>query len=148
MALDSVSQAFSSLFLRHPFLGTSVALRILSQELPLRRLSYILSVCRPSRKNASRVLTIALTIACAFTFLAFLISLFILRRGSNGTSRLPSLITLGVGLTAAILTTIVFLIDVIFVAIVRKRVHDKTDGDLTLNWGNAVRLLVLFSLFN
>lgn len=77
--------------------------------------------------------------AAGLTFLAFLISLFILRRGANGTSRFPSLITLGVGLLAAVLTTVVFLIDVIFVAVVRHKVKDASDGNLNLNWGNAVR---------
>ncbi|KAJ3906519.1 hypothetical protein F5879DRAFT_640761 [Lentinula edodes] len=44
-----------------------------------------------------------------------------LRRGSNGTARLPSLIMLDVGTLATQLTTgiIVFLIDVVVVAIVR-----------------------------
>jgi len=76
--------------------------------------------------------------ACALTFLTLLTSLFILRRGSNGTSRLPSLLTLIIGTLAAFLTTVVFLIDVIVIAIVRKRVHNASDGDLDLNWGNAV----------
>lgn len=61
-----------------------------------------------------------------------------LHRGSNGTSRLPSLLTLGVGLTAALLTTIAFLIDVILVAIARNHVKDLNQ-DVSLNWGNAVR---------
>jgi len=77
-------------------------------------------------------------IACALTFVTFLISLFMLRRGSNGTSRLPSFLTLGFGILATLLTTIVFLIDVILVAVVRNRIKNDTDGDVTLNWGNAV----------
>ncbi|KAF8163212.1 actin cortical patch SUR7/pH-response regulator pali [Crassisporium funariophilum] len=91
--------------------------------------------------SISRTVTAALVlhpIACGLTFLTLLISLFILRRGSNGTSRLPSLLTLGIGSLAAILTTAVFLIDVIAVAIVRKRVRDASDGDLDLVWGNGV----------
>ncbi len=52
---------------------------------------------------------------------------------------MPSLCTLGIGLVAAILTTIAFLIDVIVVAIIRHRVNDETDGQLQLTWGNAVR---------
>ncbi|PPQ70752.1 hypothetical protein CVT25_000073 [Psilocybe cyanescens] len=77
-------------------------------------------------------------IAAALAFLTLLISLFILRRGSNGTSRLPSFLTMGIGSLAAFFTTVVFLIDVILVAVVRKRVHNATDGDLNLVWGNAV----------
>jgi len=45
---------------------------------------------------------------------------------------------LGVGILAAILTTIVFLIDVIVVAIARHKVNHDFDGNLILNWGNAV----------
>ncbi|KAI0797689.1 actin cortical patch SUR7/pH-response regulator pali [Abortiporus biennis] len=89
----------------------------------------------------SRTLTAALVlnpIACSLTFLALLSSLFILRRHGAGVSRLASLFTLGIGLVAALLTTIVFLIDVIFVAIVRHRIKNATDGDLIFDWGNAV----------
>jgi len=77
-------------------------------------------------------------VVVALTFVTLLISLFMLRRGANGTSRLPSLLALGVGLITAVLTTIVFLIDVILVAVVRGKVHKDTDGLLTLTWGNAV----------
>ncbi|KAJ7285948.1 pali-domain-containing protein [Mycena rebaudengoi] len=77
-------------------------------------------------------------IVASLTFVTFLMSLFMLRRGSNGTSRFPSLLTLGIGIFTAFLTTIVFLIDVILVAVVRKRVNNDTDGVITLNWGNAV----------
>ncbi|KAG7092349.1 hypothetical protein E1B28_008709 [Marasmius oreades] len=77
-------------------------------------------------------------IACGLTFLTLLVSLFMLRRGSNGTSRFPSLLTLGIGILTALLTTIVFLIDVIFVAVIRGRVNDRTDGEVTLGYGNAV----------
>ncbi|KAK0503154.1 pali-domain-containing protein [Armillaria luteobubalina] len=78
-------------------------------------------------------------IACGLAFLTFLSSLFILCRG---TGRMPSLCTLGIGLVAAILTTIAFLIDVIVVAIIRHRVSDETDGQLQLTWGNAVWMVL------
>ncbi|KAF5391373.1 hypothetical protein D9757_002008 [Collybiopsis confluens] len=77
-------------------------------------------------------------IACALTFLTMLISLFMFRRGSNRPARLPSLLTLIIGTLAALLTTIVFLIDVILVAVIRDHVKEDTDGDVSLNWGNAV----------
>ncbi|PPQ72143.1 hypothetical protein CVT26_006899 [Gymnopilus dilepis] len=89
----------------------------------------------------SRTTTAALVlhpIACGLAFLTLLTSLFILRRGSNGTARLPSLLTVIVGNLAAVLTTLVFLIDVIFVAVARKRVHNASHGELDLVWGNAV----------
>jgi len=89
----------------------------------------------------SRTLTAALVlhpIACALTFLALLASLFIFRRSTGRVSRIASLLTVCTGLLAALFTTIVFLIDVIFVAIVRHRINNATDGELNLNWGAAV----------
>ncbi|KAJ7156071.1 pali-domain-containing protein [Mycena crocata] len=85
-------------------------------------------------------------VVAVLTFITLLISLFMLRRGSNGTSRLPSLVALIVGLTTAVLTTIVFLIDVILVAVVRKHVHNDTDGVLTLAWGSAVWLTLVAAI--
>ena len=46
---------------------------------------------------------------------------------------------MGIGSLAAFLTTVVFLIDGIVVAVIRKRVRKATDGDIDLVWGNAVR---------
>ncbi|KAF8902043.1 hypothetical protein CPB84DRAFT_1814993 [Gymnopilus junonius] len=89
----------------------------------------------------SRTTTAALVlhpIACGLTFLTLLTSLFILRRGSNGTSRSPSLLTVVLGNLAAFFTTLVFLIDLIFVAVARKHVHNATHGELDLVWGNSV----------
>jgi len=77
-------------------------------------------------------------IACGLTFLAFLTSLFILRWRGGGSSRVASIFTLVIGLIAALLTTVVFLIDVIMVAVVRNRIRDETDGDVTGTWGNGV----------
>lgn len=100
----------------------------------------ILSVrpCHPSRYIAFQLVIVCP--AAGLAFLTLLISLFILRRGSIAASRLFSLITAYVGILAAFLTTVVFLIDLIVVAVVRKRVHKDTDGDINLVWGNAVRL--------
>ncbi|KAI0647186.1 pali-domain-containing protein [Trametes meyenii] len=80
-------------------------------------------------------------IACALTFLALVASLFITSRRSPYTiSRPAALTTLGVGLLAAVITTIIFLVDVIFVAVVRHRINDESHGVLQLSWGNAVWL--------
>lgn len=78
--------------------------------------------------------------ACGFSFLTLLASLFIVRaRGGAGYSRGASFLTLGVGLFTALLTTVVFLIDVIFVAVAKHQIKDATDGLVTGTWGNAVR---------
>jgi len=85
----------------------------------------------------SRTTTAALVlhpVACSLTFLALLVSLFMLRR-SSGTSRVFSALTTIFGGLAALVTTVVFLIDVSLVAIVKNRIDSS---DLTLNWGNAV----------
>ncbi|KAI9065141.1 pali-domain-containing protein [Trametes sanguinea] len=80
-------------------------------------------------------------IACALTFVALVTSLFITRRHSPDTvSRPAALATMGVALLAAVLTTLSFLLDVIFVAVVRHKVDNEADGVLHLSWGNAVWL--------
>jgi len=89
----------------------------------------------------SRTLSAALVlhpIACALTFITLVVSLSMLRRGYSGTaSRVSSVVTLVIASFATTITIIVFLIDVIFVAIVRNKVKDKSH-DLQINWGNAV----------
>ncbi|KAJ7452522.1 pali-domain-containing protein [Mycena galericulata] len=96
-------------------------------------------------KSLTAVLALHPVVA-ALTFVTLLISLFMLRRGSNGTSRLPSLLALIMGLLTAVLTTVVFLIDVILVAVVRSHVHKDTDGALTLTWGNAVWMTLVATI--
>ncbi|EIN07466.1 pali-domain-containing protein [Punctularia strigosozonata HHB-11173 SS5] len=93
----------------------------------------------------SKALTAALVlhpIACALTFVALFFSLFMLHRSRTGGvdagSRVASLLTFFSAFLAALITTVVFLIDVILVAVVRHRVHKDSDGVLTLSWGNAV----------
>ncbi|KAI0636834.1 hypothetical protein C8Q77DRAFT_527199 [Trametes polyzona] len=54
-------------------------------------------------------------IACALAFLALLASLFI-----------------------TMIATIIFLLDVIFVAVVRNKINDESHGVLKAGWGNAV----------
>lgn len=82
-------------------------------------------------------------IACGITFLALVASFFIIRRRSDGEiSRGASLITVIVGLLAALLATVVFVVDVVFVAVVRDRVKGESDGVLALNWGNAVWMVL------
>ncbi|KAJ3545692.1 hypothetical protein NMY22_g2328 [Coprinellus aureogranulatus] len=96
--------------------------------------------------SISRVLTavfILNPIAAGLTFLAFVISLFMLRKGANGTARLPSFLTFGIGTLAALATTAAFIANVVIVAVVRNRIrNDLGAGDaLDFTWGNAVRIL-------
>lgn len=49
-----------------------------------------------------------------------------------------NLLALVGGVLAVLLTTMVFLIDVTFVAIARHRMRSELNGALTLTWGNAV----------
>ncbi|KAJ7273613.1 actin cortical patch SUR7/pH-response regulator pali [Mycena haematopus] len=85
-------------------------------------------------------------IVAAMTFATLLLSLFMLRRGPNGTSRLPSLLALIMGVFTAFLTTVVFLVDCIVVAVVRKKVHKASDGALNLTWGNAVWMTLVAAI--
>ncbi|KAH7923506.1 pali-domain-containing protein [Leucogyrophana mollusca] len=96
----------------------------------------------------SRTLTAVLVLhplACGFTFLALLVSLYTLYRGhsyTSGTGALPSrtisICALATTLLSAFLTILVFLIDAILVDVVRNKVYSDSDGALTLTWGNAV----------
>ncbi|EKM55377.1 uncharacterized protein PHACADRAFT_255963 [Phanerochaete carnosa HHB-10118-sp] len=95
-------------------------------------------------KSINKALTAALVlhpIACGFSFLTLLASLFIVR-WRTGLSRGASFLTLGVGLFTALLTTVVFLVDVIFVAIVKSDIKKDTDGSVTGAWGNAVWMVL------
>ncbi|TEB31261.1 hypothetical protein FA13DRAFT_1732703 [Coprinellus micaceus] len=93
--------------------------------------------------SISRALTaifILNPIAAGLTFLAFLISLFMLRKGANGTARLPSFLTFGLGTLAALATTAAFIANLVIVSIVRKRIRDDLGGGdvLDFTWGNAI----------
>ncbi|KAH9934644.1 actin cortical patch SUR7/pH-response regulator pali [Fomitopsis serialis] len=78
-------------------------------------------------------------IATGFAFLALVSSLFMVhRRPGSGLSRGASVLALISGILAALLATVVFLIDVIFVAVVRHRVRSESGGAFSLTWGNAV----------
>jgi len=93
----------------------------------------------------SHALTAALVLhplSCALTFVALVVSLAMFRRGSSGGSRLISLLTLGVASLAALLTTIAFFVDIGLVASVRHKIKNETNGDLQLNWGNAVWMVL------
>lgn len=75
-------------------------------------------------------------IACALSFLAVLFVLIRLRANSQ---RLFHVIALTFTILAAFLATIVFLIDVIFVAVARSKLKNASHGDLIVSYGNAVR---------
>jgi len=93
----------------------------------------------------SRTLTAALVlnpVACGLTFLALIVSLGMVRRGSSGVSRVASLCTLGISILAGLITSIIFFIDIGLVASVRSKVKKDTSGDLQLNWGNAVWMVL------
>jgi hypothetical protein len=63
-------------------------------------------------------------------------------RPSRGTTRFSSLMTLLASILAAVVTTAVFIIDVVLVAVVRNRIRDETDGRVGLNWGNGVWMVL------
>lgn len=82
-------------------------------------------------------------IACGLTFLAFLVSLLMVFRARvEGTARFASICSLVWGILAAILTTAVFLIDIIFVAIVRNKVRDESDNEVDLHFDNAIWMVL------
>jgi len=89
----------------------------------------------------SKGLTVVLVlhpIACGFAFLFLLATLFTLVRRNSGIRRGASFCIILLGLFTALLSTIVFLVDVILVAIVRSNIKKDTDNIVTVGWGNAV----------
>lgn len=80
-------------------------------------------------------------IACGFSFLTLLFSLFIARR-RTGISRGASFLTFGVGLFASLLTAFMFTVDMAFVAVVKHDIEVDTDGLVTGTWGNAVYMVL------
>jgi hypothetical protein len=56
------------------------------------------------------------------------------------------LFLLAVGITAGLITSIIFFIDIGLVASVRSKVKNDTSGDLQLDWGNAVSIISLRAL--
>jgi hypothetical protein len=93
-------------------------------------------------------------IATAFAFVAFLASLFMLRREraftrsrigrhttsveTTRTSRLASFLTSGFALLAALLATATFFANIAVVAILRNRLRDSGIDDIRADWGNGV----------
>jgi len=78
-------------------------------------------------------------IACIFTFATLSISLFLLyHRRTDRSVRAHTSLSLGILIFTAFLTTLVFFIDIVLVAVVRNKINNASDGVLTLTWGNAV----------
>ncbi|KAG8978465.1 hypothetical protein FRC05_010710 [Tulasnella sp. 425] len=85
-------------------------------------------------------------IACAFTFIALLLALLAAFRANVSKSRFPSIAASAFGVFAALLTTIVFIVDVVFVSIVKSKLKNHTDGAATANYGAAVWLVLVAAL--
>jgi len=94
-------------------------------------------------QKALSVVLILHPIACAITFLALLFSILaiLLRK-----TRLWDLLATGTGIVAAVLSSIVFIIDIVFCAIAKSKLHTKTQGIATVNWGNAVWLTLVAAI--
>jgi len=88
-------------------------------------------------QKALSVVLILHPIACGLAFLASLFSLLaLLRRHTRAWDMLATLL----GVIAAILTTIVFITDIVFVLVAKSKLHQKTEGHASVSWGNAVWL--------
>ena len=101
----------------------------------------------------SKALTVALVlhpVACALAFTSLVVTLFALfrrRRYSqvygterDGRSRFTSIITFAIILPAALLATVVFIIDIVSVAIARNKLRDALNDSpsVDLTWDSAV----------
>ncbi|KAF9780559.1 pali-domain-containing protein [Thelephora terrestris] len=109
----------------------------------------------------SKALTVPLVlhpIACVLAFLSFIVTLFALFRRRrhfetygterDGRSRFTSIITFAIILPAAILTTVVFIVDVVLVAIARNKLRDALDGSrsIQLTWDSGVWMTLVATL--
>jgi len=65
-------------------------------------------------------------------------SVFVIVRRNTLSGRRPYLLSLGAVGLAAFFSSIAFLIDVSFVAVVRNKLRHDSGGDLTLAFGNSV----------
>ncbi|KAK7059364.1 actin cortical patch SUR7/pH-response regulator pali [Favolaschia claudopus] len=94
----------------------------------------------------SKALTASLSlhpIAAVLTFILFLISLFILRRNNHIALQSLSLIQFGIGILAAIITTIALLVDCIVVDAARRTISGHI---VTVTWGNAVWMTLVAAI--
>jgi len=101
----------------------------------------------------SKALTVALIlhpVACGLAFISLAVTIFaLLRRRRHlqlyGTerdsrSRFTPIISFAIILLAALFVTIVFIVDVVLVAVARKKLRDAPDDNkfVHLTWGSAV----------
>jgi hypothetical protein len=109
----------------------------------------------------SKALTAALVlhpIACVLAFISLVATLFALLRRrrhfqTHGTerdarSRFTSIITFAIILPATLLTTVVFIVDVVLVAIARKKLRDALNDSrsIGLTWDSAVWMTLVAAL--
>jgi len=94
-------------------------------------------------QKALSVVLILHPIACGIAFLALVFSLLALLR--HHTRAWDLLATL-VGVLAAFLTTVIFIIDIVFVLIAKSKLHQKTEGHASVSWGNAVWLTLVAAI--
>ncbi|TFK76543.1 hypothetical protein BDN72DRAFT_831120 [Pluteus cervinus] len=91
----------------------------------------------------SRVTTAALVIhpiSAALSFLALVFSLLLFRAGSKHYVKRCTLACLVTASIAAVLGTIVFIVDAALIATIRHELAHITDNVLSLGWGSAVWL--------
>jgi len=97
-------------------------------------------------QNAQLVLTSITTalvlhpIACGLAWLAWMLSLFYSFRPQPGCFSLC--LVLPAASTAGTITTVIFIVDVVFVAVVRSKVWDASNGDVSVSFGNAVWMVL------
>jgi len=109
----------------------------------------------------SKALTVALVlhpVACGLAFISLVVTIFALLRRrrhfqlygteSDGRSRFSSIISFAIILLAALFTTIVFIVDVVLVAVARGKIRDALGDDqfVHLTWGSAVWMTLVAAL--
>ncbi|KAF9647595.1 hypothetical protein BDM02DRAFT_3156071 [Thelephora ganbajun] len=110
----------------------------------------------------SKALTAALVlhpVACSLAFISLVVTLFVLFRRwrhfriiygteRDGRSRFTSIISSAIILPATLLTTAVFIVDVVLVAVARNKIRDTPNGSriVYLTWDSAVWMTLVAAL--
>jgi len=83
-------------------------------------------------------------IVCALTFLALVLAI-VARIKKN--DRVWDLWTTIVGFVVAVLTTVLFAVDIAICVIAKHKLRNDTEGVATVNWGNAPWLVLVAAIF-
>jgi len=81
-------------------------------------------------------------VACALAFLGFLLTIISAVR----PHRIASALATAIGLLASVITTLVFIIDIVLTGVAKSRIHSKTSGKGYAKFGDAQWLVLVSAI--